>query len=180
MRSRALSTIEMTILGIAWLRGPCTTYTIMKELATSASTYYKSRAGTAYSVVDRLVGFKLLEQMTGQGDGGEKLIKVTESGVDALRKWLTPPIPLPDIAHSADLIRLRFFFLGVLEPEKRLTFIDDALAGLRKHLARCEALIPENEAIGDHFGALATLAVVLETKARIQWLEIVRERVALM
>ena len=178
MRTRALSTIEMSVLGLAWLRGTRTTYAIMKELATSNSTYYKSRAGTAYSVVERLIGFGLIEYSTEPGHGGEKLIQVTPAGRAALEKWLTPPIPTADIAHSADFIRLRFFFIGVLEPKKRLAFIDDSLAGLRSHLARCEALIPANEAIGDHFGALATLSIILETKARIQWLELVRDKVA--
>lgn len=177
MRTRALSTIELSVLGLAWLRGPCTTYAIMKELATSQSTYYKSRAGTAYSVVDRLIQFKLIEHSTDPENGTEKLVQVTEEGRADLEEWLTPPIPIADIAHSADFIRLRFFFIGVLDPEKRLAFIDDSLASLRTHLERCEALIPANEAIGDRFGALATLSIILETKARIQWLEIVRDKV---
>jgi len=167
----------MSVLGLAWLRGPRTTYAIMKELATSASTYYKSRAGTAYSITERLIGFGLIEYSPEPRHGGEKLIQVTEAGKEELRKWLTPPIPVADIAHSADFLRLRFFFIGVLDPDKRLAFIDDALAGLRSHLERCEALIPANEAIGDHFGALATLSVILETKARIEWLEVVRDKV---
>jgi DNA-binding PadR family transcriptional regulator len=150
----------------------------MKELATSNSTYYKSRAGTAYSVVERLIRFGMIEYSTEGGHQDEKLIQVTPAGRAALESWLTPPIPIADIAHSADFIRLRFFFIGVLEPKKRLAFIDDSLDGLRSHLARCEALIPENEALGDHFGALATLSIVLETKARIQWLELVRDKVA--
>jgi len=177
MRSRALSTIELSVLGLAWLRGPRTTYAIMKELATSGSTYYKSRAGTAYSVVDRLIQFKMIEYSNQPGQGGEKLLQVTDKGRAALEEWLTPPIPIADVAHSADFIRLRFFFIGVLEPKKRLAFIDDSLTALRSHLERCEALIPANEAIGDHFGALATLSIILETKARIQWLEIVRDKV---
>ena len=177
MSMRALSTIEMSILGLAWLRGPRTTYAIMKELATSGSTYYKSRAGTAYSVVERLIRFQLIEYSSDSGSGGEKLIQVTEEGRAALEKWLTPPIPISDVAHSADFIRLRFFFIGVLEPKQRLAFIDDSLASLRSHLVRCEALIPANEELGDYFGTLATLSIILETKARIQWLEIVRDQV---
>jgi DNA-binding PadR family transcriptional regulator len=177
MRARALSNIEMSVLGLAWLRGPRTTYAIMKELATSGSTYYKSRAGTAYSVVERLIRFNLIEYSSEPGHGGEKLIQVTEEGRSVLVNWLTPPIPIADIAHSADFVRLRFFFIGVLEPKQRLAFIDDSLASLRNHLARCEAQITVAESIGDHFGALATLSIVLETKARIQWLEIVRDKV---
>lgn len=172
--SRKLSNIEMTVLGMAWLRGPCTIYSIMKELSSSESTYHKSRAGTAYSVSKRLLGFKLLENAPStQGD--EKLVRITESGIEELKKWLAPPVPLPDVAHSADLLRLRFFFLGVTDQQARLAFIDDSLKGLHIFLERCEGLVYANEEIGDYYGALATLSSVLETRARIEWMKIVRK-----
>ena len=170
--NRKLSTIELTVLGMAWLRGPCTIYSIMKELSSSASTYHKSRAGTAYSVSKRLLSFKLLEPCTPEE---EKFIRITEEGIAELKQWLEPPVPLMDIAHSADLIRLRFFFLGVTDQESRLAFIDNTVEGLHTFLKRCEGLIQANEDIGDYFGALATLSTVLETKARIEWLTIVRK-----
>ncbi len=163
----------MTVLGLAWLRGPCTTYAVMKELSTSASSFYKSRAGTAYSVAKRLVQFELLATAEGEGEG-ENLIRITPAGVEALQKWLTPPIPLQDITHSADLIRLRFFFLGVVDAETRIKFIDTTLDGLREFLVKCERLMPENEEIGDYFGVLATLSTIYETRGRIQWLLVVR------
>ncbi len=165
---RKLSNLEMTVLGLAWLRGPCTTYAIMKELSLSASAFYKSRAGTAYSISKRLVKFGLL---SAEGDR----IRITEDGVTALREWLTPPISLLDVSHSADLIRLRFFFLGALELDARLAFIDNAIEGLKVYLQNCESLVTENQQIGDYFGALATLSSVLETRARIEWLSLVRE-----
>jgi DNA-binding PadR family transcriptional regulator len=175
MTDRKLSTIEMTVLGFAWLRGPCSTYAIMKEISSSESSYYKSRAGTAYSVANRLIGFELLESVPNPGKDDEKWIQITESGISALQAWVTPPIPLPDIFHSADLVRLRFFFLGVVDKEKRLDFIDDSIKGLKVFLAKCEQLIPKNEALGDYFGVLATVSTILETRARIQWLTLVRE-----
>lgn len=175
VKPRKLSTLELTVLGMAWLRGPCTIYAIMKELGTSESTYHKSRAGTAYSVSKRMLDFGLLEPSDSSEPGDEKLVRITTEGVKALQEWLTPPIPLPDIAHSADLVRLRFFFLGVVDQEKRLAFIDDTLRGLEIFLSRCEALIQANEDIGDYFGALATISSILETRARIEWLKIARE-----
>jgi hypothetical protein len=124
----------------------------MKELSSSESTYHKSRAGTAYSVSKRLLGFKLLEQFSSP-EGEEKLVRITEEGIEALR----------------------FFFLGVTDQEARLAFIDDSLRGLHIFLERCEGLIHANEKIGDYFGALATLSSVLETRARIEWLKVVRK-----
>ena len=169
MNDRKLSTIEMTVLGFAWLRGPCSIYAIMKEISSSESSYYKSRAGTAYSVANRMIGFELLESVQNPDKDDEKWIQITDGGVSALQSWLTPPIPLSDIFHSADLVRLRFFFLGVVDKEKRIAFIDDSINGLQEFLVRCENLIPKNEALGDYFGVLATVSTILETRARIEW-----------
>ncbi|HMS55234.1 MAG TPA: hypothetical protein PKA27_07505 [Fimbriimonadaceae bacterium] len=161
----------MTILGMTWLRGPCTTYSVMKELSSSESTYHRSRAGTAYSVMNRLISLGLIERVDGD------LVKVTSEGEAVLRAWTGPKVPMMDVAHSADLLRLRCFFLEVLTPSDRVKFIDDSLISLREFEVRCTNLIPQNEAIGDYFGALATMCSVLETRARIQWLEQIRDLV---
>ncbi|MBL8088352.1 MAG: hypothetical protein JNM85_09840 [Chthonomonas sp.] len=175
---RSFSTIEMTILGIAWARGPCTTYTLMRELSTSESTYHKSRAGTAYSIAKRLIGFGLLVVAEPSEPGRERLVTITQPGIQALREWVAPPVPQVDIAHSADFLRLRFFFLGVLDPPQRLEFVDSSIVGLKELLHRIEVRLPENEEIGEYYGVLATASAILETRARIQWLEMVRELVA--
>jgi len=168
---RKLSNLEMTVLGFAWLRGPCTIYSIMKELSLSASTFHKSRAGTAYSVANRLLEFGMLEAIEEPAGA----IRITGSGEEALREWIEPPVPMADVAHSADMLRLRFFFLGVVDQESRIAFIDSSIEGLHEFLKRCEGLIQENEDIGDYFGALATVSTILETRARIEWLTLVRE-----
>lgn len=167
-KTRKLSTIEMTVLGMAYLRGPCTIYAIYKELSASASTYHKSRAGTAYSVSKRLLGFGLLEQADGES------IRLTDAGQNALREWIAPPIPMMDVAHTVDLLRLRFFFLGAVDQDARIGFIDTSIEALQAFEGRALELIARNEEIGDYFGSLATVSLVLETRARISWLRLVR------
>ncbi|MES1228317.1 MAG: hypothetical protein ABUL72_06560 [Armatimonadota bacterium] len=162
------STVEMTILGLAWLRGPCKAYTLMKELSLSESTYHRSRAGTAYSVTNRFLKLGLLEKIE------DDRVQVTPAGEAVLKEWTGPVVPITDIAHSADLLRLRFFFMGVLPQSVRLEFIDRSLETLKEFEQRCQDLIPQNQEIGDHYGALATVCSVLETRARIQWLQFVR------
>ena len=162
------STVEMTVLGLTWLRGPCTTYAIMKQLSLSESTYHRSRAGTAYSVMNRLMSLGMIEKLADDN------VQVTPKGEAALREWTGPVVPMMDVAHSADLLRLRFFFLEVLPPADRLEFVDRSIASLREFEARCVGLIPKNQELGDYFGALATVCSVLEARARIEWLETVR------
>lgn len=165
---RALSNLELTFLGLAWLRGPCTVYSVMKELSLSASSFHKSRAGAAYSVSKRLTGFGYLERLA------DDLVGVTPEGVSELEEWFNTPVPMSEIAHSADLIRLRFFFIGIVDKERRLEFIDSSIKGLTEFLDTCEGLLPKNEALGDYFGVLATVSTIYETRARIEWLKLVR------
>ncbi len=168
--NRKSSTLELTVLGLLWLRGPCTIYSIMKELSLSASSYHSNRAGTTYSVANRLLSQGLM------ASDGEN-VQITEKGLETLQEWLEAPIPMSDIAHSSDMIRLRFFFLGAVDVPAREALIDSAVDGLKQFLKRCEELVHENEAIGDYFGVLATLSTILETRARIEWLNLVREMV---
>ncbi len=168
MQKNQFSTVEMTILGYTWLRGPCTTYTIMKQLALSESTYHRSRAGTAYSVTKRLLKLGLIEKLD------DEQVRITQDGEAVLREWTGPVVPMIDVAHTSDLLRLRFFFLEVLSLEDRIEFIDRSLESLREFERRLVGLIPKNEEIGEYYGALATVCSVLEARARIQWLEMVR------
>lgn len=175
-RKKKLSAMEFTVLGIAWKRGPCTTYALMKELASSTSTYYKNRAGTAYPLVDRLLRDGLLEQADETGTRGERLISVTESGIAELTRWLSAPIDFAEVAHTVDFVRLRVFYLGGVLPDSRRELIDGAIETLHTQLARCEVAIAKYDAIGDVFSELATRGVVAETQARVDWLISIRDR----
>ncbi|MHB8635563.1 MAG: PadR family transcriptional regulator [Fimbriimonadaceae bacterium] len=175
MARKRLSAIEYTVLGIAWKRGPCTTYALMKELASSTSTYYKARAGTAYPLVERLVQQNLLTHADDVGPKGEKLIAVTDAGLAALKHWLTAPLEFSEVAHTVDFVRLRVFYLGAATPGERRALIDDAVAELGEHLRACEGAMARYQTIADVFSTLATQGVVQETKARIKWLTDIRE-----
>ena len=169
-KGRGLSILEHTVMGIAWLRGPCSIYTILRELETSASSYHKSRAGTVYSIANRLLDKGILER---EPDG--ERVRLSASGVELLKEWVAPPTPFEDVTFSSDLLRLRFSFLGILEAKDRRKYVEDALQSLREFLATTEALLDENEKIDEPFGLLATVNIILETRARIQWLETVLE-----
>jgi DNA-binding PadR family transcriptional regulator len=172
-KARKLSTIELMLLGLANENGPCSTYMLMKMMSLSGSTFYKSRAGTAYSVTKRLVSAGYFAQVP--QDSGDPHISVTPKGIEALREWLTPPIAPEEIAHSADLIRLRFYFISVIDADARLAFIDDSLEGLRQRLGFVEERMRLNAGDGHYFATLAGLSSLMETKARIEWLEHVRK-----
>jgi hypothetical protein len=139
----------------------------MRVLEGAASTYHRSRAGATYSVVKRLVAFGLIRQERGQ-------LEVSHEGVSSLRDWLSGPIPPTDLAHSADLVRLRLHFLGALAPDERSRLIDQAIEGLEALEAELVSLIGANQSAGEFFGALAAAGSILETRARIRWLTLIR------
>lgn len=164
---RKLSSLEMTVLGLAWLRGPRKPYAIMKELSLSPSSHHRSRAGATYSVVKRLVGFGLLVQ--------DELVRVTPAGEEALRQWLCEPIPEADLNHTLDPVRLRTYFLGKIEAGERLAFVETTLAALDEVERAWAGAMDAHEALGEYFGVLGAAGAVLEVRARRAWLEIYRE-----
>lgn len=167
-----LSTMEHTVLGILWQCGPCTTYAVMRELSASSSTYYRNRAGTAYPIIVRLVKGGLVRHAGDEvGSRKERLLEVTDNGLLKLQEWLAPPIPAAEIGQTRDLLRLRMYFLGALEPAHRARFLDDAKASLLLHLAGCEQAMQDHSSLADPFVALADLGAVHETRARLAWLE---------
>lgn len=176
-RPRKLSTIELMMLGFAWEVGPCSTYTLMKMLSISGSSFYKSRAGTAYSVTKRLLENGFLTNTPNPKSDSEDHVKITDKGIRALQEWMEPPIPIQDVAHTADLLRLRTYFFSVIDKQARLDFVDDALKACKDRLKLVEKNTRLNAEDGHYFSVIAGLSSVLETKARIEWLERIRDLV---
>ena len=166
-RDRKLSSLELTVLGLLWLRGPRKAYAIMKELSLSPSTYHNTRAGATYSVVNRLVEFGLVER-------GEHL-PLPPDGAEALREWLCEPMAEAELSYSFDPVRLRTYFLGAVEPEDRLAFIETTLAGLERVERDWMGAMDAHEALGEYFGVLGAAGALMEVRARATWLRIYRE-----
>jgi len=145
----------------------------MREFGESTSSYYSSRTGTIYPLVDRLCKGGLLEWT---GAGKERRIRITAQGNRRLTNWLKDPIPVADIAHTADLVRLRAFYLATISPVEREQFVQSALAQLQEHLQVCRRSAQRDSELGDPFSALASEGAIYETEARIRWLEATRDR----
>jgi DNA-binding PadR family transcriptional regulator len=174
---RGATALEATVLGMVSLRQPCTVYEVMRELEDSESSFHRSRAGSAYSVANRLIKDGYLRLAKEGSTSGRREIVLSESGRERLQDWLAPPVPVADVAFTVDLIRLRCFFLGALPSGVRRQFVDESIQRLKEFGERCEALVRANQDIGDYFGVLAASATVLETEARLQWLRAIMDLV---
>lgn len=171
MGGRKLSTIERTVLGIFWKRGPCTVYAVTKELSNSTSAFYKERASTVYPAAQRLLELGYVEPIGETGARKDRQIQITAEGLATLESWLSEPIEDEVASHTVDLIRLRVFYLGTISPSARKKFLETSLGCLSAHLHRCHQMIADYERIGDHFSILATRGVIYETEARMNWLK---------
>lgn len=167
---RSLSSLELSILCLIWLRAPCTPYAVMRMIAEARSSYYKSRAGSVYTVVRRLESFGLL---AAHPENPRQII-VTSAGEAELKAWIAGSISDEDLMHTVDWVRSRLFAVQLLAPAERMRVIDDAIAGLQRVLETAQALTHKNEEIGEPYGVLATLGFVYETQARIDWLRHIR------
>ena len=167
MLSRPLSTIELTVLGIISKQGPCKAYAVMRELATSSSSYYRSGAGTIYPSVARLLKAGYLTV----SDPETKTYVLSTKGRAALEEWLSSPVSDHDLHHTVDLVRLRTYFLQAVEPARRRALLTDALARMKSHLATMRPKVAAYQKSGDPFSALAMEGTILETEARIAWME---------
>lgn len=168
---KALTDLEYTVLGIVGKKQPCTAYQIMQEFASSTATYYRSRAGSIYPLVRRLVrrGY-LKSRAAARGRQARRLYELTAAGRAGLRTWLGAGSTRADAGLPPDLLRTRVYFLALVTPARRRAFLKAALEGVGAELAANQAALAEYRRRGDPFSALAMEGAILAMKARREWL----------
>lgn len=177
MKGRDLTELESCVLGVVWLRGPCTAYAVRREFASSETPHWSASAGSIYPVLDRLETLGAVTAESGAwGQGRRKHYQITPSGLESLRAWIGPPLAAGAAAPTFDPIRTRMFFLEALPPSKRLRYIDEAIEATRQALDGLEKSRAEKPA--DDMDALASLGTIFQLQARVAWLRRVRRAVA--
>ena len=167
-----MTDLELCVLGIVWLRGPCSAYAVRCELAESTSSFWSSSAGSIYPVIRRLQAAKLIAARPVPSDGrGKRLLAATASGERALRSWLTE-LPAWIGMVGLDPVRARMNFFAVLKgTRQQLAFIDSAAAHTQDSI--------ENERrklkILSGVDYLAHLGALYELEGRKRWLAAVRK-----
>ena len=173
---RAVTELENCVLCVIWQGGPLTAYEIAKPFVTSQSTYWSGSAGAIYPLVKRLEEKGLVVGATADWNTRQKrTFTLSPAGLEALRAWLAPPFEPSVGAVSFDPVRTRMSFLGALQPRARKRFLDDAKRVVGERLADLEKLYEEEREAEKTFDALATRGGIYELRARLAWLETVRE-----
>lgn len=168
-----LSYLELTVLGIAYKKGPLSGYAILQEFSFSRGPSYRSGAGSIYPILKRLTASgHLIAEAASRGS----TFQISSLGMSVLKEWFLARGLDEDFGCSLDTLRSRLYFMRILSPNERAEFVATALARLRALLEVCESDLLAYRAADDPFGAWAMEGAVSETRARINWMEGVESR----
>jgi len=166
-----MTELESTVLGVVWLRGPCTAYVVRQEFILSASSHWSGSGGAIYPVLRRLEKEKLVcSRMHAWGTGKKKEVEITARGRTALRAWMGPPLPQWTAAPTYDPVRTRLSFLGALTPAKRAAFIAEARANIDKELDIIRERMATYDRESEPFEYLVFIGTMHELEGRARWL----------
>lgn len=176
MKGRTLSRLELAILGLVSTGSPCTAYWIRRQFQRSPSSHFSGSAGAVYPAIRRLTKRRMV-QWAGQRRGSResRLYRLTGSGRQAVKAWLMPPLPMEDVTYAHDPIRTRVYSLDILDADERRQFVDDALEQTGRHMAVVRADCEAHRRAGSFLQHLGSRGVLSEMRARIRWLQELRE-----
>jgi len=172
-----MTELESCVLGVVWLRGPCTAYVVRQEFLASQSSHWSGSGGAIYPLLRRLENAKLIRARThAWGTGKKKAFEITGRGLDELRAWIGPPLPQWTAAPTFDPVRTRMSFLGVLPAAKRAKFVAEARKNVAEELKLLEEKRQSHDREAEPYEYLVINGTIHELEARAQWLaEVARE-----
>lgn len=166
-----MTELEGCVLGVVWLRGPCTAYVVRQEFLGSGSSHWSGSAGAIYPLLRRLQQQKLVRSRSRTwGSGKKELFDITRSGLAVMHEWMGPPLEFWTAKPTFDPVRTRITFLGALPAAKRRRFLGEARANAAAALRQAESTLEQIDAKRDPFEYLPALAVAHELRARVEWL----------
>jgi len=174
--NRETTELENCVLGVVWLRGPCTAYVVRQEFVASQSSHWSGSGGAIYPLLQRLENAGLIAAVQAVwGSGKKKTYRVTKRGEETLRRWIGPPLPEWTAAPTFDPVRTRIAFLRAIPPARRRAFVSAALENLQKEIDVAQALLAEPRELFDRLGILG---VLYELEGRRKWLQSVKKQLS--
>jgi DNA-binding PadR family transcriptional regulator len=177
--SEPISDLAAFVLGLVWQHGPCTAYAVRRLLLDSPSAQWSGSAGAIYPLLERLTKRGLVARPLVRGDARRRReLTVTPEGRRELKRWIGPPLGGGAITVTADPLRSRARFLGLLTPRERAVWLEAASEALEEVMAvvrRWDSQYGETDtSAGGRYLKLLTRHAELETAARKAWLREIR------
>ena len=174
---KKLSELEGVSLGIVSKFQPCTAYAVRRMLKESPSSHWRASAGSLYPLLARLERSGLISSQPDEQDGrGRKLLHITPKGLNALREWIQAGAEQDMVSAVSDPIRFRSFFLDTLDTGQQKRFLDEMIVQMQGQLEITEDRVEKYPEAEDFFGHLGSLGAVYVTRARLDWLVFMRQR----
>ncbi|HEX8214798.1 MAG TPA: hypothetical protein VF582_04925 [Allosphingosinicella sp.] len=167
--------LEGVILGIVSSRQPCSAYVVHQRFDASPTWGWSRSKGAIYPAVGRLISRGCLAaQRSSEGRRQRDLLSLTARGGADLVEWIEG-IGSEMGSAPVDPIRTRVNYLGNLNPEQRERFLDRAEAAAHEALMKATLAIPDPDAKDVWTLHATALGILMQTKAKIDWLQAVRQ-----
>ena len=165
------STLSLAILGLLSQR-PLSGYDVRKTFATTPMGHFSSSPGAIYPALKRLGERGLVDGKTEGADTlrPKRVFRLTESGLEALRRELSRPITADDVIWNVEALVLRFAFMDhALGREAALEFLRSFQARMTEYLPTLEQTRQELEDAGRAHAAVAVVHGVEQYGAHLRW-----------
>jgi len=166
-----MTELDLTILAIVARDGPLSAYDVRKVFARSLTSTWSSSTGSIYPSIRRLQEAGHVAAATAKGPRARKALRVTASGRAAVDAWLRD-ITAEVAGPTPNPIRTRMYFVGIVDPARRVAIIRQANESTRAAIAAAEQARSDRMAAGggDTVQHLASKGVLFELRARLEWL----------
>ena len=167
--NKALSTLSYALLGLIRMK-PRSGYGLVKLFRTTPMGRFSGSPGAIYPALKSLETNGLIQGEVERPDSlrPRRVYTVTATGGRQLRKWLSKPVTVEDIAFDEPEVTLRFSLMeGMLEHEEIASFLktfadvcDEYASSMEVHLSDPEMSL---------HGSLALQGGIDAYRARAQW-----------
>lgn len=174
----AATELEGVILGIISSRQPCSAWAVRRRFEESPTWGWSKSKGAIYPAIARLKtrGCLTAERVV-EGHRDRDLLSLTDTGSRELTEWIST-FGEEMGGAPVDPIRTRVNYLAVLPLNQRRAFLDRAEAAARDALVKATMALPDPRAANRWTLHATALGILMQIKAKIEWLEAVRQLAA--
>jgi DNA-binding PadR family transcriptional regulator len=168
-RSRPLTELEGTVLGVLWARQPCTPYQVRREFLDSPSPHWSGSAGAIYPLVVRLEAAGLARsEAHSTGSRRSRRYRVTPAGRRALVRWMGPPVGDEVVGVPPDPLRARVALLTLFPPRHRRAYLREIERRLGEMIERSRSI--EAELLTDSYTEPMSRGAIAMQETRLDWI----------
>jgi len=172
-RSRPLTELEGTVMGVLAARQPCTPYLVRREFLESPSPHWSGSAGAIYPLVVRLERAGLVRsEPHATGSRRSRRYRLTPAGRRSLARWMGPPVDDLVVSVPPDPLRARIALLTLFPPARQRMY----LSGIERRLT--EMIAPARHAdakpSGDDYSQQFSRGAIAMQEARLGWIRALR------